>query len=108
MKKFVIIILSTLFVFGILFRVCCGVFAIQPMGAIPKGATIFYWRMGLELPFIASADGILEDSGVGVSLLGRGLFLAKLANPILEREIMRIEYSESLYLISTNGKKCDK
>jgi hypothetical protein len=40
--------------------------------------------------------------------LGRGLFLAKLANPILEREIMRIEYSESLYLISTNGKKYDK
>lgn len=85
-------------------RFFLGVFVIQPIGAIPEGTTIVYWRSGLNLPFIASADGLLEESGAGVSLLGRGLFLAKLAEPIKEREFFRFGYSESLYLWSTGGK----
>ena len=56
------------------------------------------------MPFIASADGLLEKSGAGVSLLGRGLMLGKLAKPIKEREIFRFSYSETLYLWSTGGK----
>lgn len=94
--------------FALFFRLFCGIFVIQPIGAIPEGATIAYWRAGLNLPFVASADGLLEDSGAGVSLLGRGVMLAKLAEPIKEREIFRVGYSDTLYLWSTGGKKYEK
>jgi hypothetical protein len=57
----------------------------------------------LNLPFISSADGILEESGAGVSLLGRGIILGTIAKPIVEREIFRFGYSETLYLWSTGG-----
>ena len=60
------------------------------------------------MPFISSADGILVKSGAGVSLLGRGLLLGKLAEPIKDREIFRIGYSETIYLYSTEGKKFEK
>ena len=62
----------------------------------------------MNLPFIASADGLLEKSDVGVSLFGRGMILAKFAKPIKEKEIFRIGYSETLYLWSTGGKKYEK
>lgn len=90
------------------FRLCFGIFVIQPMGAIPEGATIVYWRIGMNTPFIASADGLLEESGMGVSILGRGMMLAKLAQPIRDREVFRCGYSERLYLWSTNGKKYER
>jgi hypothetical protein len=94
--------------FIIFFRIFCGIFVIQPIGAIPEGTTIVYWRGGMNMPFISSADGLLEKSGAGVSLLGRGVMLAGVAEPIKEREIVRFRYSETLYLISTGGKKYDK
>lgn len=108
MKKTLIISFSALILLVIAFRFLCGVFVIQPIGAIPDGTTIIYYRMGMDVPFIASADGLLEESGAGVSLLGRGLFLAKLSDPILEREIFRFGYSERIYLWSTGGKQYTK
>lgn len=90
------------------FRVFCGIFVIQPIGALPEGATIVYWRAGLNLPFVSSADSVLLDSDAGVSLLGRGMVLAKLAEPIREKEIARFAYSETFYLWSTGGKKFDR
>jgi len=104
MKKIFYILLA-LIILGSVFRAFFGIFVIQPIGAIPEGATIVYWRSGLNLPFIASADGLLDESGAGVSLLGRGMFLASLAAPIKEREIFRLGYSETIYLWSTNGKQ---
>lgn len=108
MNFFFIIILIAIFVIGVSFRLFRGIFVIQPIGAIPNGATIFYWRDGINMPFISSADGILVKSGAGVSLLGRGLLLGKLAEPIKDREIFRIGYSETIYLYSTEGKKFEK
>lgn len=93
---------------GFFFRIFCGVFVIQPIGAIPKGTTIVYWRSGLNLPFIASADGILEKSGTGVSLMGRAMVIGSIARSLKEREIFRIGYSETLYLYSTGGKQYDR
>jgi len=104
MKKLLIISLSILIVLALAFRFLCGVFVIQPIGAVPDGATIVYLRIGMDLPFIASADGLLEESGAGVSLLGRGLMLAKLADPIVDKELFRFGYSEQFYLWSTGGK----
>jgi len=98
-----------LIIFGILFRIFCGIFVIQPIGAIPDGVTIIYWRQGIDvpydMPFIASADGILEERMGGVSLLGRGAVLARVAEPIKEREIIRFGYSKWLYSWSTGGRK---
>lgn len=108
MKKTTIIVLLILLLTGIAFRVFVGIFVIQPIGILPEGVTIVYWRSGLNLPFIASVDGLMDESGAGVSLFGRGMFLAKLTQPLKEREIFRFGYSETLYLWSTNGKKYEK
>ena len=90
------------------FYFCCGIFVIQPIGAIPDGVTIVYWRADLRLPFISSADGLLETSGAGVSLLGRGIFLAGIADKIKDRKIVNLPYSNTLYLWSTGGKEYDR
>jgi len=90
------------------FRVYCGIFVIQPIGAIPDGVTIIYWRYGTNLPFVASADGLLEQSGAGVSLLGRAIALGALAEVIIDKEIIRFGYSRTFYLISTGGKEYKK
>jgi hypothetical protein len=108
MKKKLIISLIIIFIIGLFFRIFCGIFVIQPIGAIPEGTSIVYWRSGMNMPFISSADGLLEKSGAGVSLLGRGLILAKVAEPIKENEIFRFGYSETLYLWSTGGKSYEK
>jgi len=103
--------ISIIFICGamiVFFRIFCGVFVIQPIGAIPDGATIIYWRSGLNMPFIASADGLLDKSGAGVSLLGRGLLIAKLAEPLMTRKVVRFSYSRTLYLWSTGGKEYKK
>ncbi len=110
MAKKLIISLIIVFIIGLFFRIFCGIFVIQPIGAIPEGATIVYWRIGMDidLPFIASADGLLDKSGAGVSLLGRGMLLAKIAGPVKENEIFRMGYSETIYLWTTGGKKYEK
>jgi hypothetical protein len=108
MKKLSITAFIFLLCAGIIFRLFCGLFVIQPIGAIPSGATLVYWRAGLNLPFICSADGLLKKSGAGVSLLGRGMVLAKVSKPILDRKIMKFEYSETLYLWSTGGERYKK
>jgi hypothetical protein len=108
MKKKLIIISVSILAIGLFFIIFCGIFIIQPIGAIPEGTTIIYWRTGMHLPFIASADGLLDKSGAGVSLLGRGMMLAKVAEPIKENEIFRIDYLETIYLWSTGGKKFEK
>ncbi len=104
MKKLMILLAGGMF--GVfLFWLLCGIFVIQPIEAIPNGVTIIYWRSELKIPFIASVDGMLDDSGVGVSILGRALMLATVAKPLMEHEIVRFGYSETLYLWSTGGKK---
>ncbi len=107
MKNLFYVVL-VLIVLGLVFRTFFGIFIIQPMGAIPEGVSIVYKRTGINLPFISSADGVLEKSGQGVSLLGRGIVIAKLSEPIIKNEVFRFSYSEKLYLISTNGKKYEK
>lgn len=87
------------------FYVTTGLFVIQPIGAIPDGVTIWYWRAGTTLPFISSADGLLLETEGGVSLLGRGLALAAMSEVIIQRKILALPYSRSLYLVSTDGQE---
>ncbi len=85
-----------------------GFFVIQPIGALPEGATILFNRYDTNFPFICSADGLLLESQGKVSLLGRAVFLGGISKILKEKEIIRFPYIETLYLISTNGKKFDK
>jgi hypothetical protein len=90
---------------GLLFYFTTGFFVIQPIGALPEGATVWYWRYNTGLPFISSADGFLVDNQRGVSLLGRGSVLAALVEPITQLKIASLPYSKTLYLISTGGRE---
>lgn len=92
----------------IICRFTLGIFVVQPIGALPEGATVIYFRAGLNIPFIASADGMLAKDGGGVSLLGRGIVLGAVAKNIEDRKIITLPYSETLYLWSTDGKTYDR
>ena len=85
-----------------------GFFVIQPIGALPEGATVWYWRLDTSLPFIASADGLLMNKQQGVSLLGRAVALGAVAKPIADRKIVTLPYSRTLYLISTKGRELER
>jgi hypothetical protein len=85
-----------------------GFFVIQPIGALPEGATIWYWRLDTSLPFICSADGLLLEKHEGVSLLGRAVALGAVARPIADRKIATLPYSRTLYLISTGGREFER
>ena len=90
---------------GLLFYLATGFFVIQPIGALPEGATVWYWRFDTGLPFISSADGFLVDNQRDVSLLNRGFVLAVLVEPITQLKIASLPYSKTLYLISTGGRE---
>jgi len=103
-----LIVLAVIFLpveVGLLFYFGTGFFVIQPAGALPEGATVWYWRYGTGLPFISSADGFLVDMQGGASLLDRGFFLAVLAELIAQLKIASLPYSKTLYLISTGGRE---
>lgn len=90
---------------GSLFYFTTGFFVIQPLGALPEGATVWYWRYDTGLPFISSADGFLVDNQRDVSVLNRGVVLAVLVKPISQLKIASLPYSKTLYLISTGGRE---
>ncbi|HXX33289.1 MAG TPA: hypothetical protein VEM15_02330 [Thermodesulfobacteriota bacterium] len=90
---------------SLLFYFTTGFFVIQPIRALPQGATVWYWRYDTGLPFISSADGVLVDNQTDVSLLNRGLVLAVLVEPVTQLKIAFLPYSKTLYLISTGGRE---
>jgi hypothetical protein len=82
------------------------VFVVQPIGSLPEGRTVVLWRQSGNLKFLDSADAVCDRAMHGVSLLCRGVTLAAVVknNPIL----VRLPYSETLYLASTNGKSWER
>jgi hypothetical protein len=80
-----------------------GFFVIQPIGAIPEGRTIWYIRVGFNLPFISSADGLLLKKDTGVSLLGRAIMMSRVIDLIDDKILLKLPYSRILYKVSTNG-----
>ena len=82
------------------------IFVVPPIGALPEGRTIVIPRMD-QMSFIESPDGMCLRVQDGVSLLCRGLMLGSLnltETPIL----VRLPYSEFLYLMTTDGQKFDR
>lgn len=91
------------------FYLLFGFFIIQPIGAVPEGVTIFYFRAGLNLEFIDSADAFsMRVMNGQVSLFSRALALGTVGKHLDGRVILRLPYSETLYSISTNGKMLDR
>jgi|SRR6056297_224080 len=101
-SKIPIILLGLAVILLVLFFTT-GFFVIQPIGAIPDGVTIWYFRAGLNLGFIESADGILLDSSGEVSLFGRAAMIGKVVELIDDKTIAKLLYSNTMYRISTGG-----
>ena len=99
------IILVVLAAFIIISYTQMTFFVIQPIGAVPEGRTLVIWRTG-KLKFIESADGLCGREAKGVSLLCRMAALGAVAQN--STILMRLPYSETLYLISTDGRTYEK
>jgi hypothetical protein len=78
------------------------IFVVPPIGMLPDGRTVILLRHSAVLKFVDSADAICDRKMDGVSLLCRAIAMGTVAkdNEIL----MRLPYSQSLYLVSTGGK----
>lgn len=77
----------------------CGLYTVQPIGALPEGKTVIVWRAGDE-PFFNSPDATCLRRMGSVSLMCRGFAMA--AAP-LDRIILRLPYMEWAYNLSTDG-----
>lgn len=104
-RKYVLIFTVAFLLF---FRFAFGIFVIQPIGAIPEGATIVYWRLGTNMDFVESADGLVLKTGAGLSLLTRGLALSTSASVVVDRKVAKLPYSSFLYGLTTNGRFYDR
>jgi hypothetical protein len=81
-----------------------GFYTVQPIGALPEGATVLVWRASGE-PFFNSPDAECLRIQGGVSLLCRGIALG---NAPLDRIILRFPYTDWAYLQSTDGMVFDR
>jgi len=95
-----IILLTCIFIYSNI-----GIFVIQPIGMIPEGISIVYWRSGTNLPFISSADGLLLKNVGEVTLIGRMAMIGKMSELLEKKLITKLPYSEWIYLKSTGGVK---
>ena len=89
----------------LMFYFSFGFFVVPPIGAIPKGSTIFYFRLGTNFDFIESPDGLALEIQGGVSLFGRGMALATFVKARESQIIAKLPYMHFMYLISTGGKE---
>lgn len=78
-----------------------GFYSIQPIGAVPEGATAIVLRESDE-PFFNSADGMCLRRTGSVSLMCR--MMAMGAAP-KDRILLRLPYQRWAYLQSTEGKE---
>lgn len=81
------------------------IFVLQPIGAVPEGATLILWRRE-GTRFIDSADAMCLRVQDGVSLLCRMMILGGIAKG--GEAMVRLPYSETLYLLSTGGQTFER
>lgn len=100
-------------VFAVLIAVAyvgTGFVVIQPIGALPDGVTFWTWRMQYaagRFEFVESPDSLCLKVQAGVSLLCRMSALSAVVGN-KGRIILRLPYSDTLYLISTGGARFDR
>ncbi len=86
---------------AVLFRIFCGFYTIQPIGALPQGRTIIVWRESGE-PFFNSPDAQCLERMGGVSLMCR---LGAMGAAPVDRIILRLPYMAWAYRASTGGRE---
>ena len=99
--KWVLIVLSVL---GGLFYLFCGLYTIQPIGALPEGKTLIVWREGDE-PFFNSPDSMCLRRVGHVSLMCRAMAMGEGPK---DRIILRMPYQSWAYSQSTDGQEFDR
>jgi hypothetical protein len=67
----------------------------------PGGGTVWYWRNGLDMDFISSADGMLIEEKIAFSFLSRPIMLIQALEEIDGRDIANFPYSDFLFRYST-------
>ena len=100
MKKKVVISL-VLLMLGVAAYGTMGFYTIQPIGAVPEGATWLVWRNSGE-PFFNSADSASLSRTGSVSLLSRGFALRDAPK---ERIIAKLSYWRFAYMQSTGNRE---
>ena len=91
-------------IFALLFYVFCGLYSVQPIGALPDGATAIVWR-GTGEPFFNSPDALCLERMGHVSLLCRGMAMSQAP---ADRIILRLPYQAWAYSASTGGKHFER
>ena len=99
-RKPLVVGLLALIVFLLVTR-SISIFVIQPIGALPDGATLVISRLNAA-NFVDSADAMCDRGPTGVSLLCRGVIMASVSKNAVV--FLRLPYIEWLYLVSTGGK----
>ena len=105
MKKIYAIVSIITLVLAIVIYTQITIFVIPPIGALPEGKTVIIGRLN-KTEFIDSPDGMCERIQGGVSLLCRAMVMAAVIKN--SSILLRLPYSETLYSISTGGKKYDR
>lgn len=81
-----------------------GIYTVQPIGALPEGATVIV-RRGSGEPFFNSPDALCLERLGYVSLLCRGMAMGQAPT---DRIILRLPYIHLAYLASTGGQEFDR
>lgn len=89
---------------AVLFYIFCGFYTVQPIGALPDGATAVVWRESGE-PFFNSPDALCLERMGGVSLLCRGMAMGQAPT---DRIVLRLPYQRWAYDASTGGQEFDR
>jgi|TARA_Y100000296_G_scaffold86298_1_gene125587 hypothetical protein len=100
MRKWIASI-AGLLVLAVIIYTQITIFVVPPMGALPEGRTVVLLRLN-KTKFIDSADAMCKRLEVGGPVLCRGLMMAAVLHS--GTILAKLPYSESLYLISTDGK----
>jgi hypothetical protein len=106
-KKWWLIGLALLVIFVVAFVGLTGFFAVPPIGAVPEGVTIWYFRSGLNIPFTSSPDSLAMDESGRLSLMGRASGIAAFMDVAEDRIIARLPFSRAIYQRSTGGRSWD-
>ena len=96
-----VVIAAILLVLGLAIYTQITIFVIQPIGAVPEGRTLIILRLN-DGKFIDSADAMCVRRQESVNLLCRAVVLGAVGENATI--LVRLPYSETLYLKSTGGK----
>lgn len=99
--KWLLVALAAL---GVLFYWFCGLYSIQPIGALPEGKTLIVWREGDE-PFFNSPDSTCLRRVGHVSLMCRAMAMGEGPR---DRIVLRLPYQSWAYSLSTDGQEFDR